>query len=69
MGQRLGEKLRAGGFEGGKGEKGGKKSPHIRGFHWHGYWTGPKTSEQVFKYKWLAPIFVGSKETDVDADP
>lgn len=69
IGQGIGEKLRDIGYEGrkrGQGGNGGKKSPHIRGFHWHGYWKGPKASGQVFEYKWLAPIFVGSKVVDDD---
>src|SRR5690606_5625752 len=32
--------------------------PHIRRAHWHGYWTGPRTSgaERSFHYKWMPPI-------------
>lgn len=32
--------------------------PHLRRAHWHGYWTGPKTGERRFRYKWLPPIVV-----------
>jgi hypothetical protein len=35
-------------------------TPHIRRAHWHGYWTGPKTGERRFSYKWLPPTVVGS---------
>ncbi|MCL2746914.1 MAG: hypothetical protein FWE48_07520 [Coriobacteriia bacterium] len=40
-----------------KGE-GGKKAPHIRRAHWHGYWKGPRDGERTFDYRWLAPIAV-----------
>jgi hypothetical protein len=42
------------------GVKGGKKSPHIRRAHWHGYWRGKRSDEQTFGYKWLPPIAVAS---------
>ena len=38
--------------------QGGTKRPHLRRGHWHGYWTGPRTSEQKFSYRWIAPTVV-----------
>lgn len=35
------------------------QAPHIRRAHWHGYWKGSrKNNEQVFFYKWIAPVIV-----------
>lgn len=39
---------------------GGRKSPHIRRAHWHGYWTGPRDGEREFKYNWLPPTIVAA---------
>ena len=36
--------------------------PHIRRAHWHGYWKGPRDSdEREFIYKWLPPTVVSSR--------
>lgn len=35
--------------------------PHLRRGHWHGYWTGPRTEEQRFRYHWVMPMMVGDK--------
>ena len=45
-------------------EQGGRKGrdSHIRRPHWHGYWHGPRAGKQVFKYRWLPPIFVRGEE-------
>lgn len=32
--------------------------PHLRRGHWHGYWKGPRTGDQEFFYRWVAPTFV-----------
>jgi hypothetical protein len=45
--------------------KGGKKSPHLRRAHWHGFWRGPRDGKREFIYKWLPPIPVGVDAEDV----
>jgi len=37
---------------------GSHKSPHIRRAHWHGYWTGPRTGDRNFIYRWIPPTAV-----------
>lgn len=37
---------------------------HIRRAHWHGYWTGPRSGQREFVYRWLAPTVVGVEEKD-----
>lgn len=32
---------------------------HLRRAHWHGFWTGARTSQRKFIYKWIPPIIVG----------
>jgi hypothetical protein len=56
---RVGEKIsriirEAKGHTGG----GGKKSPHLRRAHWHGYYKGKKGEEKVFFFKFLPIIGV-----------
>lgn len=38
---------------------------HIRRPHWHGYWHGKK-GNQIFRCKWMAPIFVQGNEKQID---
>ena len=38
-------------------------APHIRRAHWHGYWVGPRANPK-FKYKWVAPTLVNSREEE-----
>ncbi|MDR7119747.1 hypothetical protein [Rheinheimera soli] len=37
--------------------------PHLRRAHWHGYWTGPREGDRKFKYKWLPPMLIVSKNS------
>ena len=39
-----------------------KVRTHLRRAHWHGFWTGPRNGERLFKYKWLPPIIVNPLE-------
>ena len=42
--------------------------PHVRRAHWHGFWSGPRTSEdRRFDLRWLPPIAVNVD--DVSALP
>lgn len=36
--------------------------PHIRRGHWHGYWYGPRTGDQIFRCRWLPPTVVAAGE-------
>jgi hypothetical protein len=36
---------------------------HVRSAHWHSFWTGPRTGEQLLRLRWLSPILVGAGET------
>ena len=42
----------------------GRKSPHVRRAHWHGYWRGHRDGERQFGYKWLPPIIVNDDLID-----
>ena len=42
----------------------GEKSPHIRGAHWHHYWTGKGRTELIVK--WIAPTFVNKDKPAKD---
>ena len=71
VGVRLGAALRRG-REARSGQetdvRGTHASPraHIRGAHWHLYWTGPR-SQPVAVVKWLPPIPVNTKFGETDA--
>lgn len=54
VGKAIGDTIREGRLR----AKGGSISPHLRRAHWHGYWTGPRDKEQVFKYNWIPPVFI-----------
>jgi len=49
----------------------GRKRPHVRRAHWHGYWTGPRDDPQKrrLELRWLTPILVGAKENDLEELP
>lgn len=34
---------------------------HLRRAHWHGYWTGPRSGERRFVYRWISPLIVGGQ--------
>lgn len=36
----------------------GRKTPHVRRAHWHGFWRGPHDGSREFNYKWIPPIVV-----------
>ncbi len=44
------------------GQEGRTVRPHFRRAHWHGYWSGPRSGEQRFRYNWISPILVGNKD-------
>lgn len=62
VGERIGNTLRA--VQGPTPGPGGNRTlrPHFRRAHWHGYWTGPRTGEQRFRYHWIPPMLVGNKD-------
>jgi hypothetical protein len=53
------EKLRGLGYGGGSRD-GHRKRPHLRRGHWHGFWTGPRSGNRTFNYKWLPPMIVAA---------
>jgi hypothetical protein len=59
VGSDIGEKLRDSRKTAGTDEPHNSPAPHIRRAHWHGYWTGPKTGERRFVYRWIPPLVVG----------
>lgn len=46
----------------------GTRLAHFRRGHWHGYWTGPRSSEQDYILHWLAPIVVSGTELNVESE-
>lgn len=50
------------------GRMGARKSPHLRRAHWHGYWTGPRSGERTFVYRWIPPIAVAVDNLRDDKD-
>lgn len=61
VGAEIGEQLR----EHNVSESSGRTvRPHLRRAHWHGFWSGPKTGERKFRYKWLPPIIVAGSDDD-----
>lgn len=39
--------------------------PHIRRAHWHGYWTGPRDSnDRKFIVKWIPPTFINTEDSE-----
>lgn len=65
VGDALGAQLRTAGVTHGEPSDGERRSPrvHIRRAHWHGYWTGPRTTPDArgFVYHWLPPLVVGGE--------
>jgi hypothetical protein len=41
--------------------------PHVRGAHWHGFWTGPRIGPRSFDLRWLPPIPVAMAEDTPEA--
>ena len=61
VGTEIGETLRNAGYSAPGTDTGHSKRPHLRRGHWHGYWSGPrKSEEQTFGYKWLPPMMVAA---------
>lgn len=55
-------KKSAGSVQGISTGSGSQKIPHIRRGHWHGFWTGKKSSEnRKLVIRWVSPIFVNSE--------
>jgi len=59
VGTVIGEKLREYEEKIDNSEFAGKKRPHLRRAHYHGFWTEKGRSK--FVYKWIAPVFVGGE--------
>lgn len=62
VGYRTGAALEAAGAR--DEEQGGTHaSPraHVRRAHWHHYWTGPRSGEQVAVIRWVAPTLIGGE--------
>jgi hypothetical protein len=62
VGKTIGDTIREGRLR----AKGGSVAPHLRRAHWHGYWTGPRDKEQVFKYNWIPPVFIEGNKVGLD---
>ena len=64
VGARIGAKLRQAreAFARVAAETGRTVCPHFRRAHWHGFWSGPRVGERVFKVKWLPPVLVANVE-------
>jgi hypothetical protein len=58
VGAKSAEKLRGMGYGGAR--EGHRKRPHLRRGHWHGFWTGPRSGNRIFNYKWLPPMIVAA---------
>lgn len=39
--------------------------PHVRRAHWHHYWIGPKTDQELI-LKWLSPILVNINKGEIE---
>jgi len=65
VGVRIGAALRQARSEAAEAAGGTHAAPraHVRAAHWHSFWTGPRTGEQVLRLRWLSPILVGRGET------
>lgn len=48
----------------GNSRKGGTKSPHVRGAHWHHYWTGEGRTELIVK--WIPPTYINKDKPNKD---
>ncbi len=59
LGEKIGNNIRNAGLT---ENTGSKKSAHIRRAHWHGYWTGPRDTNQEFELKWIPPTVVAAIE-------
>lgn len=42
----------------GETKQAGRKRPHIRKGHWHGFWSGPRDEARKYKVQWIPAIFV-----------
>ncbi|WP_101809534.1 AcrVA2 family anti-CRISPR protein [Paenibacillus pasadenensis] len=61
VGEQTGERLRVQRLAGGSEvRERGSKRVHVRRGHWYGYWTGPRTGDQSFIYRWISPLVAGS---------
>ena len=62
VGELIGKTIRQAQDQAYEGHDKRKVRPHLRRGHWHGYWTGPRTGEQRFRYHWIPPMLVGDKD-------
>lgn len=71
IGMRLGNTIRQNKvkyvYESNEHNKGSKKSPHIRGGHYHHFWTGKKdgSEERKLIMHYIEPTFIGGKVEDI----
>lgn len=69
VGREQGEQLRRSGVtETDEGQPTGRRvRAHVRRGHWHGYWVGPRDSDQRrFEFRWLPPLVVGGAAPEKD---
>lgn len=62
VGKHIGEQLRKSEEPVERGPNKNVTRPHLRRAHWHGYWTGPRDGERLFKYHWLPPVLVAGRD-------
>lgn len=62
VGQIIGKALRDTDTNNGEGEADRRVRAHLRRGHWHGYWTGPRSGPQQYRYHWLPPMLVGGEK-------
>ena len=60
VGESLGDSLRQSGIVAAETTR-RTVAAHIRRAHWHGFWSGPKDGDRVFRVKWLPPMVVGGQ--------
>ena len=63
VGENVGEKLRVYRLAGGNNQQKSKRA-HLRRGHWHGYWTGPRSGDQKFVYRWIHPLIAGGGQVE-----
>jgi hypothetical protein len=69
VGEQIGAAIRRGREAVRTWEAGDRKGPrpHVRGAHWHHFWTGPKKRDRKLVLKWLPPIPVAMEEDTPEA--
>jgi hypothetical protein len=69
VGEQVGAAIRRGREAVRTWERGDRKGPrpHVRGAHWHHFWTGPRAGDRKLVLKWLPPIPVAMEEDTPEA--